>query len=476
MIAAALLVLLLPPEGLPTARGGSLAERSWVSEVVYFNPTDQEGDLRVDFRSHDGTLVSTPPVAVAGRESGEILVGTTLPAPFSGSGTLVSSFPLAAVLRQEGDAAAPTAAMVYTSYLETQAGDGGFFLPWVTKGAAVRTLLGIQNLEEGEVVLSLTFHPAASASPPIAVDLPTPVPALASAVVDLADVTELPDGFSGSLVIRGRQSSSATAASVVAAAQALFTSGRQAYAYDGTGVPASRLHLPDAVCTVSKGITTSSTFYLQNAGVGDATFSVDYFYPVRVGKRTVVKRATVKTRTVAPGRMTSVKTCATRAVKGKKGVVAVVSSADADGNPVPAAALDVVSVSGTGVVSAYAAAPSPVAGPDGRYRTVLPGVEWARATPGYRTTLTVMNASPRLGTAPGKKVTLTYFDGGGTSKVATATCRTSLVSNPSSARALPAGADFRGGVVVESSFPFVAAARVVKLGTKPSDGFQGLGW
>jgi hypothetical protein len=243
------------------------------------------------------------------------------------------------------------------------------------------------------------------------------------------------------------------------------TSALQAYAYEG-GSGAASLFMPVAACGVS---LVGSKFEVQNAGAVDATVSVDYYYL----KKTTIKKVTQKSPVLGPGKKAIIDTCRVPALLFKPNVTAVISAADGGGNPVPVAAVGKVIKGGINLLNAYGGQVTPTIASDGKYRIVLPSVEWAAAKPGYRTTVEIQNAAVAAGTPA--NVTLTWYDRTSGAHAMPATIvRTRLTTTPKKAGLTPPGTSFAGALVVESDQPVVATARTQKMGYLAADGYNGI--
>lgn len=454
------------------AEEGPLAVRKWTSRIDYFNPGTAAATFTVRYRPTAGAAATSDAVAVAPKASGSLLVGATVAAGFSGAGVVSSDQPLATLYRQQATGAAPTAPMLAAAFGRDEAGTGRFYLPEVRRGASGNTLIGVQNLADGDARVSLELLSATGALKKSVTA--APVKAGASVVVDLAKIAALGANFDGSAVVRSWLAAGGAPAPVAASAELIPPAGKTAYAFPGAkGAP--RQLLPRATCTTAGAQTLGSVFQVQNAGPAPARAVVSYYYPLTASGKTAVKRVRVTSTMLAPGKRLTVNPCSLAALRGRGGVVATIEGRNAAGKPASLAVLSRLVNSATGTQNAYAAPRLPVAGPDGAYRIVFPSVEWGPTGP--RTKIEVMNAAPRaLAAATAIPVTVSYYSAAGTLvKTRTLKLFTAAATDPSSAGALVAGR-FKGAVVVESATPVVAAAQVQQVGYTAADGYAGLPW
>jgi len=467
-------VVILLSVGIPLRAGavgsqGSLpllaARRSWASRIVLFNPDTAAADFQLQYVAEDGTLIPGPFDVVQPGGSAATDVGATVVKPFRGAGTLTSSVPISALCRQGGTGKAPTAPTYYAG-LDAAAGATRSFVPLAVRSASLRTTIAVQNLGAASATASLSFFARDAA--PVAVANTAPIPPGASASVDLSGVSGLPRGFDGSVVVTSSDP-------VAAAALAVATRGREAFAIRALPGTTETLLVPDAGCLTSGGRTTASLLAVQNAGSVDARFTVTYYYPVRKPSGVAVRAVSTTTALTPPGARRTINPCRKRVLRGKRKVVAVVTAGDALGVPTPVAAATRWTRSGAGTRNAYANPPPPAIGTGLKYRVVLPSVPWSRRT-GERATIAVMNAAPVAGSpATPITVTATFYPAGGAPVSRDLTVYTRAGISASSAKAL-SGGSFRGGLVLESAAPIAASASVRRVGLPVGDGYAGLPW
>ncbi len=468
MMTGCLAALVLLGPGTMKALG---ATRTWSSSIYWFNPTGSAGAAQVDYYRTDGGVLSSNPTSIAAYAVGTFPQAAA-PAGFAGSVVVSSDLPLVAVYRQEGTGVTVTAPELTAVINPAGAGLGQLFVPAVTLAKRLTTLINIQNLDGGDIDLTLDFHPVGAG----AMISQTPAAHLkpgASTQVDPAAIPELGGSFSGSLVITAARVTDTSPALVAAVAQAVPTAGYKVYAYEA-GPGAMVMNLPQAQCSLGTTVTRT-TFEVQNTGAADAAIKVDYYYTTRGSGVTTVHQASSEFASLAPGRKLTADACAVAEVQGKKNLTAVFTSRDADDNPVSILAVGKVIKTGVGTVNAFTGLPAPALSADGKYRVALPLVRWAGAAPGYQTTVTVMNVEPQVGAGvTPAAVNLTWYRQDGATFGQTIQVYTRLSTNPSRAGSLTTGGDFKGAVVLESDRPIAALATMRNLGTTYSEGYTAI--
>lgn len=430
------------------------AARSWVSRVAYFNPSAASGTLMVDYVAQ-GTGARTPAAAVpvGAWASGSLLVGDTVN-PFAGAAAVRSDLPLAAIYRMESAGKARTAGLSYVAPGGAAAGTGSFFVPAVVRGRRASSLVAVQNLEAGDVNVTLEFFTATAG--PIVHALTAPVPPLASGLVSLADVAALGANFKGSLVVRAARVSDGAPARVLAAVQQSPASGAENFAFEGLAGTAAPLLVPAASCVAGM---TNTFLSVQNAGAVQAEVSVDFYYSFRLRGVTRIGTTRLSAGSLAPGRALQLNACRARGVKGKALTTAVVTAKDGAGNPVPLAAAARVVNRRNQTLNAFAAQAASVAGADGRHRLAFPVLTRGAV-------VDVMNAGVAGAgvAAPKMNATLTYYTPAG----AVAAVKPLSAGTRVSTKSAVAGA-----ALVESEQPLAGVVRL-KQAFPFSDGYGGV--
>jgi hypothetical protein len=389
LVLVTLAVLSLP--GSVLAQGGS---PTWNSVIYYYNPLGgvDDGNIQAIFYGSEGTPPLTQTKVVPPHGFGSFLIGST--GDYKGAAALSSDVPLVAVYKQYDASASGYAPTLYTSFDASAAGSNGFFyVPTVMRSMSYVSKVGIQNLEEVPVTLTLGFYNGSS-TPKTTKTVDLGSGSSSSYVFSLTD-TDIPgigSSFNGALVIKAVKSGSSDPAKVVAAVEEIQSSGRRSYAFEGSGTPANIAYMPSAMCNFGTGKQTSN-YYVQNATAGDITprdVSVTVRYYSNAGKLL----ATHLVGTVRPGSKASISTCdpkvytrmlgksgnAVISSNGKIAVVGKISSTD-------------------GLATAF------LGQSQGKAIVLLPYVEWSASTSKPRTSINVMN----VGSTQAQSITVRFY-------------------------------------------------------------------
>jgi len=380
LIFICMILMLLLVVAAPGAARGQTGP-TWSSVIQYFVPKDdtytESDNLSVIFydKTTQQQAGSQSDIPLTLHQSGQLLVGETL----EGSAVVSATKPIMAVYKQDvsGDNYSP---ILYTSFDAAQAGNGKYYIPTVQKNVSSYTsLIGIQNVESLDLTVNLTFYDTGTNTYSPAAYQTKTIKSQSSILVDVSTISELPDGFSGSLVIDASRGTSSSPARVVAAVQEVLSGGRRAYAFEGVGAGASAVFMPTAMCNFGRNRQT--TYYaIQNTGTGPAA-SVTVTYYNSDGS---FAGSNVIATPVATGRKTSVSACTvTSGSTARRLLTAVVSSTGA-----PVAAIGKLT-SRDGLATAFTGQ----AAPAGSLKVALPYVEWSAALTGYRTFIAIMNVT-----------------------------------------------------------------------------------
>jgi hypothetical protein len=385
------LILTLSMPGAVMADNGS---PTWNSIIYYFNPLARDGSMGVTFT---GTGTGTPPVdqsdiPVKANGFGFVAVGGT--GDFKGAAMLSADVPLVAVYKQfvdpSGGAYAP---VLYSSFDATQSSvNGEFYIPSIVHAGYYVSKVGIQNVEDDPINLTLHFFDANGVEQ---LTLPKSIAGRGSLIFQLTDddFSSLGSSFDGSLVIETEKTSGGSWARVVAAVEDLQAQGQRSYAYEGSGATANTVYLPYANCRYSTN-QQSTAFYVQNAGTADATINIYYYTTGGAGITYYTPAALVKS-----GARMLVSACDPKVyakMNGKNGTARITSD-----QPI----VVVGKVSSTdGLSTAFSGQPSVQTSSNG-YEVLLPYVVYSKLSSGPRATISIMN----VGASPAKKVSINYW-------------------------------------------------------------------
>ncbi len=466
----ALLSTLALPGSLPAEAS---AVPTWTSIVAYFNPNpappegaDELGI--VVYSESDGKPLSLPQdVQMAPYQSGTLLIGKIIGEQgFKGSAVISSSARVAAVYKQVPSDNTPYSPIVYTSFDASQAGPGKIFVPGIQRTAAYDLEIGVQNIESAPAVMTLHFYNE-EGSPAVPSPDPVTVPANRSYVFKASDY--IPDEFYGSVVIESQLEITGLPARLVAAVQEIQGGGRRAYAYEAVSTGSSQLLMPAAGCQA--GDTQQTSIYaVQNLGGNPTDVYVEYFY---YDENHELRALSSAPKTIQPSFSARFSPCdedVAGELTGVEGMTAVIHSGTE--NIAAVCRLN----ANDGLMTAFLGQSAPASA--GEFVTLLPYVEWSTAEDGIHTEILVMNPND----LDADDVIITYYNRkgeiaaehfigstGGEGPLPAHSVRT---SSPNSQRII-GKRGFTGAVVIRSSVPIIALARVTRF--VDIDGFTILG-
>ena len=436
--------------GMPGAAMADSGSPTWNSIIYYFNPMARDGSMGVTFTGTGNTPGDQLDIPVKANGFGLVSVGST--GDFKGAAMLSADVPLVAVYKQYDVSGGAYAPVLYSSFDATQSSvTGKFYVPSIVHQGYYVSKVGIQNVENETVKLTLDFYDATGAL--IVEDTTKTIDSQGSLIFQITDddIPGIGSSFDGSLVITAAKTSDESPARVVAAVEDLQSQGQRSYAYEGSGVTATTFYMPYANCRYSTN-QQSTTFYVQNAGATDATINIYYYTTSGVGIAYYTPTAKVKS-----GARMMVSACDTKVyakMNGKNGTARITSD-----QPIIVAG----KVSSTdGLSTAFLGQPS------GGTDILLPYVEYSKLSSGPRATISIMN----VGTIPAKKVSINYWykkaDGSFAAQtVVIATSSAPLAkfgkysATPKvSGAALNANGNYQGAANVVSDQPVVVVVRV----------------
>jgi hypothetical protein len=455
-----ILALALALPGAVRAQG--IVSPTWSSTIAYFNPNENAdptlaaAEMSVIYYKDAGGTETSGALTIKEHQSGVLLVGST--ANFKGSAVVSSDKPLLAVYKQDAIGKEAYSPILYTSFDISQTGTGVFYLPAIQRNEMFDTQVAVQNIESSPIKVSLDFYDKDGTKTSIA-DTGFPggeISAQASRIFKASEISNLSNGFDGSLVITAKLSTAGTDARIVAVAQDIMVGGRQAYTYEGVNGGTQAIYMPSAMCQYGSSQQTSS-YWVQNTGSENTIVSVDYYDN---SSDTAVASQTI-TPDLIPGKRVVINVCdATGGSVTGKSLSAVIRSS----NPLGSIAAIGKTISKDGIYTAFTGQQAPdssIKGSDNKYRVVVPYVEYATNKRGYKTYISVQNT----GSSPATDVVAKYYqrDGGDPVEHGLDAIQPGSMqpTNASLARAIASGSrGFFGAVVIQSSQPVVAVVRV----------------
>ena len=439
------------------ARAQSSLTPTWSSMIAYYNPSNSSSgttEMSIIYYKSTGGSEVTKGLPLLGHQSGVVLVGST--ANFKGSAVISSDVPLMAVYKQESIGKEAFSPILYSSFDLSRAGEGDFYLPSVQRTALMNTQVGIQNIGSISIEVSLDFYNDSGTN----INIPKDnfpggqIPPQASRIFKLSEISALPAGFDGSLVIHAALAGETTEAGVVAVAQDIVVGGRQAYTYEGVGDGVHDVYLPAALCQVGSDKQTTH-FWVQNTGTSATGVTIDLFDNSKGAEQHGFLRRINQLLLIHHGgqpgalhvQQVVIENHFSRA-NDSGGLIAVVGK----------------TISSDGLYTAFTGQPSPTADiTSGNFpAVVMPYVEYSSSKSGYKTYITVQNA----GDTAAVDVVVKYYPRGALTPVKTVTLGTiqpgsMLATDAAMVHAYSAGSrGFYGVVVVESASPMVSLARV----------------
>ena len=273
-------------------------------------------------------------------------------------------------------------------------------------------------------------------------------------------------------------------ARIVAAVRQVQTGGRRAFAYEGFSGGAGAIYMPAAMCQVGSG--KMMVYYeVQNTGNTSTTVEVEYYNPNQPVMPPGNRIARQVLGSLAPGSHLSVDPCQAAGMTGRS--VSAVIRATSPGGEVAAIGR---AISHDGLMTAFSGQLLPDPGvygidclpadpeyPDNcSYRVILPHVEYATRSNGWRTYLSIQN----IYDMPAGDIQVRYYgqDGSliGTHYLATnENDNTRLMpyakrsSDPTYANVIdPSSQGFIGSVEVVADRPVAVLARIQRLVNVPN--------
>ena len=474
LILAILTTFLAVPQPV-NANTPKILSPTWTSVIAYYNPNDSDpggggvdngtAEMNIIYYKSAGGFESSGYIPILPHHSGVMLVGST--SNFNGAAVISSNLPIFAVYKQESSTREPFSPILYTSFdLLTQAGEGIFYLPSVQRTEQFDTQIAIQNIESYPIEINLDFYGKDHSTFHIEeADFPGgEILSQSSRIFKASEITALPVGFDGSLVINGHEADSSRQSNIVAVAQDSIVGGRQTFIYEGVGEGAQKVFLPAVFCQF--GTSKQSTrLWVQNTasadplGINDTVISVNYFQ----NDTTDGLYASLTTpEEIVPGESVLIDVCDptnTGGIVTGRSFSAVVEVNNSQ------ASIAVVGKTNSkdGLYTAYTGQPAldSAKGSDDIYRVVLPYVEYSLKY-GFKTYIYVQNASTSEAV---DDVDVKYYPHAGgdpvVHKLGILQPGSMLPSDPSKARAYDTTSrGFFGAVVIESTHPIAALARV----------------
>jgi hypothetical protein len=432
------LMLSLVFTGTASAAPSAEPTGTWSSVIYYYNTENKAGNLTFMFYQL-GTVDPITPAdgskTVAAFGSGSYFVGVV---GIQGSAVVSADVQLSAVYRQFDDTNA-SGQVLYSSFDVNQLSTAKVFIPSVRNKGGWVSQVGVQNIEAQTVSMKASFFKSDGTS----VNLTKDVTAQASWVFKMNDADVLAAtgaDFEGAVVI---EAVNPTTARMAAAIQEVNTAvAQQSVAYEGMADTkvANTLYLPQAGCLVKSGTTLVS---VQNAGTTDTDVSIEY-HATSTGKVILTQALG----TVKAGASVVADPCTIKKLKAKAATAIVRSTA------APVAAVGKYT-NKNGFVNAVTAQPA------GATKVVVPYVEWAKSTKGWRTYLNILNT----GAATTATIVVRNPDGTQMGKNLNRKIKAGAlnVSNPSQVSKFNKKSNpFLGVVEITSATPLVVQVSVTK--------------
>ncbi len=453
----ALLSTLALPGSLPAEAS---ATPTWTSIVAYFNPNPapvggpDELGIVVYSEDDDKALSLPQDVQMAPYQSGTLLIGKIIGEQgFKGSAVISSSTQVVAVYKQAPADNAPYSPIVYTSFDMSQAGQGRIYIPGVQRTTAYDTEIGVQNIETASVVMTPHFYGEDGSE---RVYDPVVVAGSHSYVFKASDYVE--EEFYGSVVIESRLEITQMESRLVAAAQEVQGGGRRAYAYEGVSTGATELMMPEAGCQ-SGDIQKTSIYAVQNLGINPTNVSVDYyFYDANQNLQVVTSAA----KQIQPNFSARFSPCDEDVADQLADIDYMTAVVRSDSEIIAAVCR---MTAGNGLATAFLGQALPHSAGD--FVTLLPYVEWSSSEDGIHTEIRVLNPNDDMA----DRVTIEYYNRKGSLVAEHAIGSTAgegpipphgvRMSSPNTQRII-GKRGFTGAVIIRSSVPIVALARVTR--------------
>ena len=395
LILSALVVALFAPSSLALAQ--SATAQTWTSSITYYTPSATSGQLSVTY--YQGTTsytCCTPALTLDAHKAGSLFIGTTsVPDNFAGSAVLSADVPIVATYVQFASGAenANFGRMLYNAFSAANAGST-FYVPTIlyqTFGSTSR--VGVQNVESFKITATLKFYAVGSTSP--TATKTQDIDAYASYVFSPADISGLSTGFNGSLVITAtKQGDATTPGRVVASSEETDDAGRGAYAFEGVAGGANTVYMPSAMCNYGAEGQTSF-FAIQNAGIGAANVTIDYY------NTSGALVASMPSTAITEGGKLSRSPCSDGALSGALGSAVIKSTG--------AAVIAIGKIkANNGMATAYVGQGS------GFTKLAAPYIRWsANPSAEFQAYVAIMNVDP---VNAATNITATYYDATGASK------------------------------------------------------------
>lgn len=285
LLVAFALVLALLVAGVPTAGAAPAYTTQWAVSITYQNTGLAPAQVSFTFYSEGSgspILVSAPNLAVNASNSLSIAQVSQLTSSFKGSAVLSSDQPVVATLVQFDPSRAVRNRPLSNGFSAADASTKQLIATVLKNSGNHSTYFSIQNTETSNINVTVSFYrpgqAAAVATLPI-----NNLPPNAAKYVDVKDIAQLPNGFSGSAIVTARIAGTNTAAATVVTVDELQVNGNSAKSFEGSPKSGAKVYMPTAACQAPSGTNTvNSAYAIQNADqVNNVTFRVVYKIPGR---------------------------------------------------------------------------------------------------------------------------------------------------------------------------------------------------
>lgn len=251
-------------------------QTSFITSVTYQNVSSNKATVTFNFYQEGSGTPIPVTTELAGNAGTSLFIGglNQIPSNFSGSAVLSSDQPIVATLVQLPQSSTVKARPLSNGF--SSASSTVILATALKNRNNTTTKFSIQNASSGAIDLTVKFYNADNTSAAPVVLNASSVPAGSAKSYDLGALSQLSDGFNGSVIVTAVAAGTNTPANIVGSALELSTNATEAKAFEGVASGAKKVYMPSALCKFGGFVTT--TFYaVQNADQStDTSVKVTY--------------------------------------------------------------------------------------------------------------------------------------------------------------------------------------------------------
>jgi hypothetical protein len=277
ILLALVLALVVGFSAAPSAYAAPAYNTAFTVAITYQNVGTQPADITVDFfQENSGTPITFPAGTLNASASTSLAVGTAITTgSFKGSAVLSSNHPVIATIVQLDPTGTIRNRPLSNGFSATDGAPKQLVATVLKNAFSSTTYFSVQNVGAAAINVTVDFYAVGSATPTHTATHNN-LPASSAKYFDAGTITQLPDGFSGSAVVRAKLASdNTTDANIVVTVDEMSTTGPGSSSFEGTALSSATVFMPSAMCNAFGGQNTA--YAIQNADLtNNVTFQVRY--------------------------------------------------------------------------------------------------------------------------------------------------------------------------------------------------------